>query len=199
MQYNTKKTKLRIPEYGRSVQEMIAQAVTIADDRERQRCAEAIFRVMKNMQPRMRELPDYRHRIWNHIAYISGYRLNVAYPCPITRLGEEAEKPRRMPYPMKRIRQRHYGYYVEELLRRLANMPAGTKRNQLLALTANRMKQNLFNWNRDAMDETKVAGDISRYTDGRVRLDLSSFRFAPVSLLPRQDGHGSNKKKKRKG
>lgn len=185
-----------MPEYGRSVQEMISYAVTIADKEERQRCAETIFSIMRNMQLQCCELPDYKHRIWNHIAYISKYKLDVVYPCPIIRLGEEAEKPRPMPYPMKKISQRHYGYFLEELMRRLAVMPEGEQRDELLALTANQMKQSLFNWNRDVMDEAKVAGDIARYTSGRVKLDLSSFRFNPVHVLPRQDGAGKKRKRR---
>lgn len=197
MQYNTGKSKLEMPEYGRGVQEMIAHAVTIADKEERQRCAETIFSIMLNMKPQLRELPDYKYHIWNHIAYISGYKLDVNYPCPIIPLGENAEKPKPIPYPMRNISQRQYGYFLEEMLRQLESMPEGEKRDELLALTANQMKQNLFNWNRDAMDEAKIASDISHYTKGKITLDLSTFHFAPVHFLPRQDSGVFKKKRKR--
>lgn len=194
MEYNTRKKKLQMPEYGRSVQEMIEYAVALDDREERQRCAEAILGIMSNMQPQLREQPDYKHRIWDHIAYISGYRLDIDYPFEITRLDDEAQKPRPVAYPMKNIRQRQYGYLIEEALRQLAEMSEGEERDELLALTANQMKQSLFNWNRDAMDEEKVASDIAHYTDGKVTLDLSEFHFAPVQTLPKQE----NKKKKKK-
>lgn len=185
-----------MPEYGRGIQDMIAYAVSLTDRQERQRCAEAIFKVMMNMQPQMSGLPDYKHRIWDHMAYISDYQLDIDYPCEITRLGEEAQRPQPVPYPMKDIRQRQYGHLIEESLRQLAEMPDSKERNELLALTANQMKQNLFNWNRDAMDDMKVASDISLYTQGRVKLDLSNFHFAPVQTLPRQDAVSKKKKKK---
>ena len=196
MQYNTQRKKLEMPEYGRGIQDMIEHAVSLPDKAERQRCAESIFNVMMNMQPQLRELPDHKHRIWDHMAYISGYKLDIDYPFEITRLGEEGEKPQPVPYPMKEIRHRHYGHLIEESLHQLAEMPEGEERDALLALTANQMKQSLFIWNRDAMDDEKVAADIHAYTDGRVTLDLSTFHFSPVQTLPRQDASGKKKKKK---
>lgn len=196
MNYNTQREMLKMPEYGRGVQDMIAYAIELPDKEERQRCAETIFSIMINMQPQLREQPDYKHRIWDHMAYISGYKLDIDYPYEVTRLDDETTRPKPIPYPMKEIGQRQYGYLLEESLRQLAEMPEGEERNQMLELVANQMKQSLFNWNRDAMDDMKVAGDISRYTKGRVALDLSSFHFAPVQMLPKQDGGGKKKKKK---
>ena len=196
MKYNTQREKLQMPEYGRGIQQMIEYAVTIEDRAERQRCAESIFSVMMDMQPQLREQPDYKHRIWDHIAYISNYRLDIDYPFEITRLGNEAQKPEPMKYPMKDIRQRQYGHLIEEALKLLAEMPEGEARDELLAQVANQMKQSLFIWNRDAMDEEKVESDIAHYTGGKVKLDLENFHFAPVQPLPRQDGGGKKKKKK---
>ena len=196
MKYNTQREKLQMPEYGRGIQQMIEYAVMIEDRAERQRCAESIFSVMMDMQPQLREQPDYKHRIWDHIAYISNYRLDIDYPFEITRLGNEAQKPEPMKYPMKEIRQRQYGHLIEEAPKLLAEMPEGEARDELLAQVANQMKQSLFIWNRDAMDEEKVESDIAHYTDGKVKLDLENFHFAPVQTLPRQDGGGKKKKKK---
>ena len=196
MKYNTQREKLQMPEYGRGIQQMIEYAVTIEDRAERQRCAESIFSVMMDMQPQLREQPDYKHRIWDHIAYISNYRLDIDSPFEIPRLGNEAQKPEPMKYPMKEIRQRQYGHLIEEALKLLAEMPEGEARDELLAQVANQMKQSLFIWNRDAMDEEKVESDIAHYTGGKVKLDLENFHFAPVQTLPRQDGGGKKKKKK---
>ena len=194
MNYNTQQEKLLMPEYGRGVQDMIKYCVRLENREERQQCAETIFDIMCDMQNGMIEEADLQNRVWDHIAYISGYQLDIDYPVEITRLDDEAQKPTPVPYPMKQIVQRQYGYLIEESLRQLAEMPEGEERDELLALTANQMKQSLFNWNRDAMDEAKVAADIERYTQGKVKLDLSTFHFAPVQSLPRQDG----KKKKKK-
>ena len=196
MTYNTKRVHLQMPEYGRKIQEMIEEAVQIEDRKERQLCAETIFGIMSNMQPQLREQPDYKHRIWDHIAFISDYKLDIDYPYEITKLGGEAQKPNPVSYPMKKIQQRQYGHLIEESLCQLASMPEGKERDELLKLTANQMKQNLFVWNRDAMDDEKVASDIAKYTDGKVTLDLSTFHFAPVQTLPRQNGTSKKRKKK---
>lgn len=195
MEYNTQKKRMDMPEYGRYIHDMIAHAVSLPEKAERQRCAETIAGIMANMQPQLREQPDYRHRIWDHLAYISDYKLDVDYPYPVTRLGKGGEKPQPLAYPAKAIRQRQYGHLLEATLARLAEMPEGEERDVLLEMTANQMKQSLFNWNRDAMDNEKVAADISVYTQGRVRLDLDNFRFDAVQTMPRQ--MEARKKKKR--
>ncbi len=185
MEYNTQREKMPMPEYGRCVQEMIRHAESLKDKAQRQRCAETIVSIMANMHPELRQQPDFMHRIWDHLAYISDYKLDVDYPFPLTRLGEAGEKPQPLKYPMKRIGQRQYGHLVEESLERLTRMPEGEERDTLLRQTAQQMKQCLYDWNRDAMDDEKVAQDVSTYTHGKVRLDLQRFRFAPVQTSSR--------------
>lgn len=196
MQYNTQREKLVMPEYGRAIQQMVMYATRIEDRDKRQRAAYTIVEIMANMQPSLRELPNYREHLWNHIAYISGYSLDVDYPYEINRLDGEATRPEPMHYPMKCIRNRYYGHLVEAQLAHLATMPEGEERDAFLVLVANQMKQTLFDWNRDAMSEEKVAQDIERYTDGRIHLDLSTFRFDPV-MQGKQQTNGSKKKKKK--
>ena len=196
MQYNTQRDKLVMPEYGRAVQQMIMHAVSLPDRGKRQECASTIVDIMANMYPSLRELPNYREHLWNHIAYISGYALDIDYPYPLTRLDGEAMRPAPLHYPMKRIRNRYYGNLVEQQLAHLAEMPEGEEREAFLNLVANQMKQTLFDWNRDAMDDEKIATDIQRYTDGKVRLDLSTFRFDAV-MQGKQQTNGSKKKKRK--
>ncbi len=196
MQYNTQRVQLIMPEYGRAVQQMVDHALTIQDREKRQQCAATIIDIMANMHPALREQPNFREHLWNHLAFISGYRLDVDYPYPVTRLDEEATRPAPLHYPMKRIRNRYYGHIVEQQLSHLAEMPEGDERDVFLGLVANQMKQTLFDWNRDAMDEEKIAFDIERYTDGQVRLDLSKFHFDPV-MQGKQQTNGSKKKKKK--
>lgn len=185
-----------MPEYGRSVQAMIKYAVGIADRDKRQQCANTIVDIMANMQPTLRELPNYREHLWNHVAFISGYTLDVDYPYPLMRLDGEATRPQPMHYPMKRIRNRYYGHLVEQQLHHLAEMPEGEERDAFLGLVANQMKQTLFDWNRDSMNDEKIAQDIERYTDGRVRLDLSTFHFDSVMQGKQQTNNSKKKKKK---
>lgn len=170
-------------------------AISQPNHEERQRCAEAIMDIMVNMFPEIREQPDYEQLVWNHIAYISEYKLDVDYPCVITRLDDDSAKPEPISYPQHNIKQRQYGHFLEESLYKLAEYPEGDERDELLDMIANQMKLSLFNWNKDSMDNEKIAQDIDRYTKGQVQLDVDNFHFNAVQCLPKYD---YLKKKKRK-
>ncbi len=178
---------MQLPEYGRYVVEMIKHLRTLPSKTERQRCAEAIVTVMTNIHPELREQPDYMQCVWDHLAYIGEYSLDIDYPYPINRMGNAATLPDRLQYPKRRINRMQYGLLIESFLARLATMEEGEAREEMLSQMANQMKQTLFNWNRDAMDHEKIASDIDFYTGGKVHLDLSKFRFGAVHTLPRQD------------
>ncbi len=195
MEYNTQRDKMKMPEYGRAVQDMIKLAQELPDRGERQRCAETIAAIMVNMFPQMKEQSDYEQLVWDHIAYISDYQLDIDYPVTITRLDVESTKPEPLKYPTHTIRQRHYGHYLELSMQKMAEMPEGEERAELLGMIANQMKLSLFNWNRDAMDNKKISQDISRYTNGTIQFDAESFHFNAMHTLPKYD---SSKKKKKK-
>lgn len=196
MQYNTQREKLTMPEYGRTIQMMIQHACQLKDKAQRQRCAQTIIDVMAGMQPEMNKQDNFRNKLWDHLAFLADYQLDIDYPVEITRLDTEATKPSPLTYPKRGIHNRHYGNIMEQFLAHLATMPEGDEREQLLELVANQMKQELFDWNRDAMDPEKIASDIARYTDGRVRLDLSMFKFDTVIQGGQNDGSKKKKKKK---
>ena len=195
MQYNTQRDKLCMPEYGRVIHDMVRHAMSISDKEKRQRCAQSIIEVMANKQPELRKQDDFRKKLWDHLAYLSGYQLDVDYPYPVTRLDAETSRPTPLSYPAKQIRNRHYGYLTELFLDQLEKMEPGNERTALLSLMANQMKQSLFDWNRDAMDAGKIASDIARYTHGSVNLDISEFKFRNV-VQSSQPHPGKKKKKK---
>lgn len=196
MQYNTQREKLSMPEYGRAVHDMVRHVLTIGDRGKRQQCAQTIIDVMANMQPELRGQADFRQKLWDHLAFMAHYQLDVDFPYPLTRLDGEATKPEPLTYPMKRIRNRHYGHLLEQLLEHLQVMPEGEERDMLTRYVADQMKQSLYDWNRDAMDEEKIASDIARYTDGKVQLDLDTFTFDSV-IQGTQQSMGKKKKKRK--
>lgn len=189
MEYNTQRKKLPMPEYGRGIQNMVDYALTIEDRAERQRCANTIVSIMGNMFPHLRDVPDFNHKLWDHLAAMSNYQLDIDYPYEITPATTLHAKPKPLAYPMKRIHYRHYGYLLESLLKKLKDMDEGPERDALVRLVANQMKQSLYNWNKDAMDDEKIASDIAHYTDGKVKLDLNTFHFA--ALQTRSMGNAS--------
>lgn len=196
MTYNTQREQLLLPEYGRTIQQMVDICVAIEDRDERQRCAESIVAIMETMNPDVRKYPDYEHKLWDQLAIMSGYRLDIDYPFDVVRQEEMTAKPKPLKYPMQRIRYRHYGHLTEAFLKELKEMPEGPERDRLLSMTANFMKRSLYNWDRDAMDEQKVAADVAAYTDGQVRVP-EDLRYASVSNGHLPGSNASKKKRKR--
>lgn len=177
MDYNTDREHLILPEYGRNVQNMVDYAVTIPDRAERQRCAETIVKVMGMIQPEQLNSPDGERVLWDHLARMSHYKLDIDYPVPITPAEELEAKPDPVPYPMTKIKMRHYGHLLEELMHKLGEMTDGPERDRLIELTANQMRKDLFYWNKDAFNEAKIAKDLALYTDGHVQIDDSQLHF----------------------
>lgn len=182
LDYNTQREKLIMPEYGREVQSMIDYAVTLEDRDERQRCANAIVAIMERMFPQAAGTADFQHKLWDHLAIMSGFRLDIDYPCDISQAGKIAEKPAPVEYPMKKIPVKHYGYMMFELFDKLKTMEDGPERDELIRITANQMKRNLRQWSNGSADDEKVASDLAAYTGGRVQLDLDTFEFEKMEV-----------------
>ena len=177
MDYNTEREKLILPEYGRIVQNMVNYALTIADRKDRQRCAEKIVEVMGQMFPNAHQAADYKHMLWDHLAMMSGYKLDIDWPYEITK-PEDIKKPEPMPYPMTRIRNRHYGHLLEELLTTLKDMEPSAERDKLTEMVANQMRKDLFYWNKNSLNKKKIADDIARLTDGHIMMDEEDVNFS---------------------
>ena len=198
MQYNTQREQLVMPEYGRGVQMMVDMAVQIEDREERQRCAQTIVKIMSGLLPSTASKDDDEHRLWNHLARIAHYKLDIDYPVNIVPQEEVQAHPAPLPYPMKHIKRRHYGYLVEQVLDYAKTVEDEEQRRLITECIANQMKQDLFIWNRDSMDNELVAQDIERYSGGTLHLDLDNFTFEAVGESPLQQTEGGKKRKKKK-
>ena len=194
MKYNTEEERLVLPEYGRNIQNMVDYCVTIEDREERKRCANTIINIMGNMFPHLRDVNDFKHKLWDHLAYISGYRLDIDYPCEIEK-RESGPQPAHLSYPGKPIRYRHYGHLLEKLIQKLAEMPAGPERDELTRIVAYRMKYDLAEWKGDGIEDAKVSEDLARYTNGAIHPD---FTYAPLGMpvLGSSENGGGNRSRK---
>ena len=177
LDYNTQREQLVLPEYGREIQSMVNYAIGLTDREERQHCAETIIAVMRRMVPQSGDNESYEQKLWDHLALMSGFRLDIDYPFDVTQAVQIAKKPEPMPYPMKDIPIRHYGNMMFELFEQLKEMPEGPERDELIRITANQMKRDLSQWSQGSADDEKVADDLARFTDGKVQLDLENFQF----------------------
>lgn len=192
LDYNTQREKLILPEYGREIQNMVDHAIEIEDKAERQRCAETIIGIMERMFPQNRESNDHQQKLWDHLALMSRFQLDIDWPCDVQQAAQIANKPEPMPYPMAPIPVRHYGNLIFEMFEKLKTMEPGPERDELARMTANQMKRNLAQWSHGSADDEKVVSDIARFTDGKIQLDLDTFKFEKVEI---KDNERKRKKK----
>lgn len=182
LDYNTQREKLILPEYGREVQKMVDYAMTLKSKEERQRCAYSIISIMERMFPQSRENKDYKQKLWDHLALMSNFKLDIDYPIDINEAKKITTKPEPMSYPKGDNPIKHYGSMMFELFDRLKTMESGRERDELTRLVANQMKRNLMLWSHGSCDDEKIAADLARFTDGKIQLDLNAFKFNVGSM-----------------
>lgn len=198
LDYNTQREKLVLPEYGREVQQMVDHAMSLKNRALRQRCAETIIAIMDRMFPERRAAVDHKRKLWDQLAIMSGFQLDIDYPFDVAQATSIAKKPAPMDYPMKKIPVRHYGMMVFDLFTKLKTMAPGRERDRLMALTANQMRRDLMQWSHGSSDEEKVAADLARFTDGKIQLDLSKFKFERIvnhEPAPKSNNNNNRRRK----
>ena len=168
--YNTSCAPLKMPEYGRLVLQMVEFALTLENKDERTAYAKKIVRVMGGLNSQMKHVPDYQYKLWDHLAYLSDYKLDIDYPVEIRHYGENTH-PNRLTYPGNKIKLRHYGHLVELLIERLVEKADTPERNALIVQVAERLRKNLVDWKGDTAEDERIARDIAHYTNQVISVD----------------------------
>lgn len=182
LDYNTKREKLMMPEYGREIQKMIDLAVSLPTKEERQKCANTIIQLMETKVPQLADSSDYEQTLWDHLYLMSHKQLDIDWPFDVSEAEKILSKPQPMQLPKDELKLRHYGKLVSELFEKLKSMPEGEDRDTLIFYTANQMKRDLATWGHGSIEDERVANDLARYTDGVIQLDLNTFKFEKVSV-----------------
>lgn len=177
MEYNTRQKKLPLPEYGRSVQKMVDHALTIENRDERQKCAATIVEIMGSMFPNTRNLPDYERKLWDHLAIMSDFKLDIDYPFEVIKKEEFHVAPQRVPYQTGEIRNRHYGRIVEQMIEHACTLEEGEERDCLIEFITVQMKKNYIAWNKDGVDDKKILDDLRIYTKGAIDIPDREIRI----------------------
>ena len=194
LDYNTQRSHLTMPEYGRIVQDMVEHAINIEDKAERQAAAEKIIQTMTTRSTEAKSNPEFMHKLWNHLALMSDFKLDIDYPYDVFEVRAIAEKPQPLTYPKDKIPVRHYGKLVHDACEILATMPEGEERDELARSTANQMRRMLLEYGHTNAREESVFYDLERFTDGKIKLSSSTFHFdKPVIQMEKQ-----SKKRKKK-
>lgn len=201
MEYNTQQRKLPLPEYGRSIQNMVDHALTIEDRGERQRCANTIINIMGNMFPHLRDVPDFKHKLWDHLAIMSDFELDIDYPYEIMKKDNLYTKPETVAYSNNGIRYRHYGRTLETLVKKAVDYPEGEERRQLVVLIANHMKKSFMSWNKDTVDDKKIFDDLHEYSRGAISLNENDIKlmeqrnYVPRKPVRQTNNNNNNQKR----
>ncbi len=191
--YNTTSKKLILPEYGRNIQKMVDHILTIEDREERNKAARTIIAVMGNLNPHLRDINDFKHKLWDHLAIISDFKLDIDYPYELPKKEELASKPRKLEYNQKSIRFKHYGHSIALMIDKAVEMEDGEEKSDLVKMIANHMKKSYLTWNREAVSNVEILNDLKTLSKNRLELDPE------LELSETRDILAKNVRKKKSG
>jgi len=176
LDYNTSRPKMIIPEYGRNVQNMINHCHTIEDKEERNRCAQAIIKVMGQLNPQLRDVEDFTHKLWAHLFIMSDFQLDVDSPYPKPSPEMLTSKPDRVPYPHRKIRFGHYGRILEDMIEAAIKYPEGEEKKYLSIKIANLLKISYLMWNRDTVNDLTIIKHLEEISGGKLTAETSDLQ-----------------------
>lgn len=166
--YNTSRNKLILPEYGRNIQKMVEYIMTVDDRAERNKLAHAVIIIMGNLNPHLRDINDFKHKLWDHLAIMSNFQLDIDYPYEVPRPEEFTEKPRPVLYNNNDIKYRHYGRVIEMMIEEASKFPEGEEKDELTKLIANHMKKSYMTWNRESVTDDTIFNDLRELSNNKV-------------------------------
>jgi hypothetical protein len=180
MRYNTQEKRLALPEYGRNIQNMVDYCVAVSDREERTRCANTIVNIMGNMFPHLRDVNDFKHILWDHLAIMSGFALDIDYPYEVLKQEDLYIKPHKLPYSQGKITYKHYGKNLENMIKKAIQYEEGEQKDYLVSLLANHMKKSFLTWNKENVDDRKIFKDMEDLSEGKIVLDEDSHKLTEV-------------------
>ena len=170
LEYNSERSKLIIPEYGRHLQKMVEHAVAIEDEAERNKVARSIIAVMGNMNPHLRDVPDFQHKLWDQLFIISDFKLDVESPFPKPSRELLEERPEPMGYPQNFPKYRFYGNNIKRMIDEAVKMEDGDLKEALTYSIANHMKKSYLNWNRETVEDEIIFEHLRELSGGTINL-----------------------------
>lgn len=182
MEYNSGRPKMIIPEYGRHIQKMVDYATGIEDQEERNRCARAIITVMGQLNPHLRDVADFKHKLWDHLFIMSNFTLEVDSPYEKPDPSVLEEKPELLSYPAANYKYRHYGKIIEDLILKATEFEEGDKKKALTASIANLMKRTYLIWNSDSVNDDVISKDLNEMSGGKLSVP-KDFEYAQTNEL----------------
>lgn len=193
LEYNSERQHLIIPEYGRHLQKLIDQATVIEDKVERNKVANYIIQVMGSLNPHLRDVPDFQHKLWDQIFIMSDFRLDVDSPYPIPSREVLQLKPEVLQYPQNFPKYRFYGNNIKYMIDVANQWEEGELKSALVKVIANHMKKSYLSWNKDTVKDDVIFEHLYELSDGKINLTQSSEELLTTTDLMRTNKRVSNK------
>lgn len=201
MEYNTSLSKLIIPEYGRNVQKMVHSIIEIESREKRNHQAKSIIEVMGNLNPHLRDVPDFKHKLWDHLFIMSEFNLDVDSPYEKPSKETFEEKPKPLKYSENNIKLRHYGKILPLIIQRSIDLEEGEYKDLLVFTIANHMKKCYLTWNKSSVEDEVIMKHLSQMSEGKLKLKdsfkLSSFSEVKVQRTNKKNNRGRNHGKRK--
>ncbi len=192
LEYNSERSKLIIPEYGRHIQKLVNHCVSLDTKEERNTMAKAIIDVMGNLQPHLRDVPDFKHKLWDQLHIMSDFKLDADSPYEKPSKEELQEKPDRLKYPKSASKYRFYGNNIQIMIDTALTWEEGEMKEALVYTIANHMKKCFLSWNKDTVEDAIIFDHLFELSDGKFDLRNSDEVLSEAKeLLKNRKGQGS--------
>ena len=193
LEYNSEREHLIIPEYGRHLQKLIEQATIIEDDEKRNKAAKYIIQVMGSLNPHLRDVPDFQHKLWDQLFIMSDFKLTANSPYPIPSREVLQLKPDVLKYPQNFPKYRYYGNNIKYMIDVANKWEEGEMKSALVKVIANHMKKSYLSWNKDTVKDDVIFEHLYELSDGKLNLIQSSEELLNTTDLLRTNKRVSNK------
>lgn len=193
LEYNAERPHLIIPEYGRHLQKLIDQATAIEDREERNKAARYIISVMGSLNPHLRDVPDFQHKLWDQLFIMSDFRLDVDSPYPIPNKEVLNQKPDRLAYPQNFPKYRFYGNNIKYMIDVANKWEDGDLKSALIMVIANHMKKSYLSWNKDTVKDEVIFEHLYELSGGQINLLKTDEELSNTTDLMRVNKKQSNK------
>jgi hypothetical protein len=194
--YNTSRKKLILPEYGRNIQKMVNHLKTIEDREERNKAARTVIGVMGNLNPHLRDVNDFKHKLWDHLAIIADFELDIDSPYDWPEPESLKSKPNTVPYNQHNIRYKHYGRSIVLMIQKAVELEPGQEKDDLIRMIAYHMKKSYLTWNREAVSDEEIIMDLKTLSGGSLEIkeDLKLPETKEILAKNRKKKGGGKKK-----
>ncbi|MDA7559087.1 DUF4290 domain-containing protein [Flavobacteriaceae bacterium] len=195
LEYNTEREHLIIPEYGRHLQKMINHAKSRPTKDERNKVAQSIISVMGNLQPHLRDVPDFKHKLWDQLFIMSDFKLDADSPFDMPSEEVLNARPEPLPYPQNHPKYRFYGNNIKTMIDVANTWEAGDMKEALMFTIANHMKKCFLNWNKDTVEDPVIFNHLFELSEGKIDMRDCEEELIEASSLMRSNKRHSNHKK----